>query len=108
MHLCYELPAPACHIYRDMKTRRMQQVLAQRALLEKELRAHLSELVFHQQQIKGWLNTVSVALSVCAWITYVQACWYLWTATHLCSRKLLPVVASTGRAGKSFSMGCCR
>lgn len=74
MHLCYELPAPACHIYRDMKTRRMQQVLAQRALLEKELRVHLSELVFHQQQIKGWLNTVSG--SVCAW-NYVQAC-HLW------------------------------
>jgi hypothetical protein len=59
VHLCYILPAPACHIYRDMTAGRMQKVLAQRAMLEKDLRAHLVELVHQQQQIRGWLSMVS-------------------------------------------------
>jgi hypothetical protein len=37
----------------------MQKVLAQRAMLEKDLRGHLVELVHQQQQIRSWLNMVS-------------------------------------------------
>jgi hypothetical protein len=58
VHLCYVLPPPAAHIYQGMRPGTMQRVLAQRAMFEKELRAHLVELVFHQQQLKGWLKTV--------------------------------------------------
>jgi len=67
VHLCYVLPPPACYIYRDMRPSKMQRVLAQRAMLEKELRGHLTELLHQQQQIRGWLNMVRIHnLSCCA------------------------------------------
>lgn len=65
MRLCYVLPPPACYIYRDMRPSKMQRLLAQRAMLEKELRGHLVELVHSQQQIRGWVNTVSRMGCVC-------------------------------------------
>jgi hypothetical protein len=75
VHLCYVLPAPACHIYRDMKPGRMQQVLAQRAMLEKELRGHLVELVYQQQLIQGWLKAVSFIASQCPGRVGEGECW---------------------------------
>lgn len=62
VRLCYVLPAPACYIYRDMRPGTMQRVLAQRAALEKQLRGHLVELVWLQQQVQGWVKQVRVVL----------------------------------------------
>jgi hypothetical protein len=67
VHLCFVLPAPACYIYRDMRPTTMQRVLAQRAQLEKQLRVHLAELVFAQQQLQVWVKQVRRAQGLGCW-----------------------------------------
>ncbi|KAF8058412.1 hypothetical protein HT031_005536 [Scenedesmus sp. PABB004] len=56
VHLCYVLPAPACHIYREMRAGTMQATLAQRGVVEKALRAALAELEWQQQRLEALLD----------------------------------------------------
>ncbi|KAF6253450.1 hypothetical protein COO60DRAFT_1703798 [Scenedesmus sp. NREL 46B-D3] len=59
VRLCFCLPRPACYVYRDMRAGTMQGVLAQRAMLEKAVRAGLVELEWQARRLRGWLDVVS-------------------------------------------------
>ncbi|WIA37721.1 hypothetical protein OEZ86_014603 [Tetradesmus obliquus] len=59
VQLCFCLPPPACYVYRDMRAGTMQGVLAQRASLEKGVRAGLVELEWQARRLRGWQSTVS-------------------------------------------------
>jgi hypothetical protein len=71
VQLCFCLPPPACYVYRDMRAGTMQGVLAQRAMLEKAVRAGLVELEWQARRLRGWLDTVSRFCSR-RWLSYRQ------------------------------------
>jgi hypothetical protein len=71
VQLCFCLPPPACYVYRDMRAGTMQGVLAQRAMLEKAVRAGLVELEWQARRMRGWLDTVSRFCSR-RWLSYRQ------------------------------------
>ncbi|WIA37722.1 hypothetical protein OEZ86_014603 [Tetradesmus obliquus] len=62
VQLCFCLPPPACYVYRDMRAGTMQGVLAQRASLEKGVRAGLVELEWQARRLRGWQSTRGLVL----------------------------------------------
>ncbi|MEW5296962.1 MAG: hypothetical protein WDW36_000205 [Sanguina aurantia] len=56
VHLAVELPPPACYRYQQLKPSSMQQVISERAQVEKQCWAHHEELSWHMRQLQRWYS----------------------------------------------------
>lgn len=123
VRLCFCLPRPACYVYRDMRAGTMQGVLAQRAMLEKAVRAGLVELEWQARRLRGWLDVVSSALGALIFLSPAGACtlkvpadaflfqlmvtltWWAGRVHHCsrCSARARPLMVSSAAAAAAYT-----